>query len=586
MMNETTSHGRLGQKTFLDRLIVTDAGVDRAVGVVDGTSITVIGPGIDAVPALLTDLPDLIMAGITIAGWGLPPQASKEMEFIDLQTESKMILNSHPEFIDTDFGDFPRERCLRAFGTVNLVECLYRISAMHKLAGTPWCLDQAIERGRYILALTILRLRSSGLAVNTQWWSRVLTHRLSIKAVIAQEVAKAYPGSRFWRQDTDRSIHFDPVAFAEFVESKGWDRGWKRLADGKLALDRDTLDQQIKNCPELRLFKQGRDAIMLLGTIRLNWDASGCVFPGSTPFHTKTGRNQPLVRQGFIFNMAPAFRVGGIRLAPGRALIALDWSKQEPAIAIGRSGDANYLAAYEADDLYLDCARRAGAVPDDATKHSHPEERQAFKAAMLAIGYGMKTRSLAAKIYTEVNARREAEVMSRAEASEKAEAIMEWYDREFHILQAYLEAEHQTARKRKFCVSPDGWIAFLSPSYSRRNQLINFPIQSAGATMLRHAIKLIAFKTDLDVCQTLHDAIYINCAMEDVDKAIAMATEQMRRAAALVTDVEIAIEAKVVTEDRPLEDERAEPLLTLINHIIGVRELSHPCRSARRLESG
>ena len=54
--------------------------------------------------------------------------------------------------------------------------------------------------------------------------------------------------------------------------------------------------------------------------------------------------------------------------------------------------------AYRSGDPYLEFAKQAGAVPAHATKKSHPEERERFKACVLAVQYGMGAEALAERI--------------------------------------------------------------------------------------------------------------------------------------------------------------------------------------------
>ena len=47
------------------------------------------------------------------------------------------------------------------------------------------------------------------------------------------------------------------------------------------------------------------------------------------------------------------------------------------------------MEAYTSGDPYLEFAKQAGAVPSDATKESHRNEREQFKACVLAVQYGV-----------------------------------------------------------------------------------------------------------------------------------------------------------------------------------------------------
>ena len=64
-------------------------------------------------------------------------------------------------------------------------------------------------------------------------------------------------------------------------------------------------------------------------------------------------------------------------------------------ITAALSGDAAMMQAYRSGDPYLAFAKQAGAVPSDATKDSHPIERNRFKVCALAVQYGMQEHGLA-----------------------------------------------------------------------------------------------------------------------------------------------------------------------------------------------
>ena len=56
------------------------------------------------------------------------------------------------------------------------------------------------------------------------------------------------------------------------------------------------------------------------------------------------------------------------------------------------------LKAYLSGDPYLSFAVMAGAAPPDATKETHAEVRERFKACALAVQYGMGATSLSQRI--------------------------------------------------------------------------------------------------------------------------------------------------------------------------------------------
>lgn len=115
-------------------------------------------------------------------------------------------------------------------------------------------------------------------------------------------------------------------------------------------------------------------------------------------FSSITGRNQPSTTK-FVFGLSKWLR-GLIQPSPGMAIAYIDWSQQEFGIAAALSQDKNMLAAYLSGDPYLAFAKQAGAVPQNATKHSHPNERNQYKQCVLATQYGMGAESLAGRLGT------------------------------------------------------------------------------------------------------------------------------------------------------------------------------------------
>jgi hypothetical protein len=67
-------------------------------------------------------------------------------------------------------------------------------------------------------------------------------------------------------------------------------------------------------------------------------------------------------------------------------------------IAAALSGDENVMASYRSGDSYLDFAKKAGALPPEATKNSHPAIRNKYKECCLGVQYGMEAPSLALRI--------------------------------------------------------------------------------------------------------------------------------------------------------------------------------------------
>lgn len=548
----------------------------------------------------MAEMTAMLRAGIDLTG----------SKWIDTFTESKMIGSNHPYF---SMERFAYLACLQAFqitprrgshhawkeamhqlilskteytadefeeivrycesDVVDLPDLLSHIMALHEHSGAPFDPLFMLYRGDYILADTMNKWRTRGVPVDAKWWSDVKRHQVAIRDTLCREsnvYYKAKLGVEFFHPKLKRSqsqYAFGVKRFGDWVKDN--DLPWETTRSGRARLDRDYIDDAIRRFPDLKPLKETRDALTAMRAIRLEV-VEGYAASGARTFHTVTGRNQPMVKEGFIFNMAPVFRVAGTKPKPGMAMIAADWSKQEPAIAIALSGDQNYFKAYTSEDLYMTCAIRAGAAPAGATEDTHPIIRQAFKAAMLGIGYGMGVDTLAKAIYAEVNRNTVEIVMTHAEALERAAAIHQWHKQEFHVLWSYLLTKATEARQRGWASAEDGWMTYVSPR-TKETQLINFPIQANGAAMLRAAVISLANETNLDVPFTLHDAIYVNCPVEEIAATKVIMAEHMDRAAKSVMGpnaITIKIGFKIITADSPLDDKRANKLLPLINDTI------------------
>lgn len=244
------------------------------------------------------------------------------------------------------------------------------------------------------------------------------------------------------------------------------------------------------------------------------------------PFATVTGRSQT---QGCILE-APAWLRGLIKPGEGSALAHLDWSAEEVGIAAAMSGDANLQAAYHSGDCYMRFAIEAGAAPRGATRFTHPLVRAHFKDIMLSILYGIGEEALARKLNsTSINAR---DVLD----SHRNIYPGYWRWSDNIIVTAFLTRSLSTVFGWKFHI--DG--------RPNERMLRNFPVQAAGAEILRLAACLIT-EAGVRICATLHDAILIESAAQKLPDDIELAQRLMAEASRVVlfdfelrTDVSVA----------------------------------------------
>ena len=249
------------------------------------------------------------------------------------------------------------------------------------------------------------------------------------------------------------------------AEARGW--AWPMLPSGAPSLEAKTFREMAEVYPEIEPLRQLRST---MGELRLNDIAVGPDGRNRTllsPFGTKTGRNAPSSSR-FIFGPAVWARFL-IRPEPGMALAYLDFTAQEIAIAAALSGDERLAEAALSGDPYLAFAKTANLVPADATKETHGEIRDRMKAVVLGVGYGMGAQTLAFRLQ-----------VNESEAR--------------HLLQLYDEAYPRFAQWREDHLNRSllgmrpttifGW-TFEPDEDTRPNTLRNWPIQAAGAEILR-----------------------------------------------------------------------------------------------------
>ena len=364
-------------------------------------------------------------------------------------------------------------------------------------------LDRALLRGRYMVAAA--RIEAVGVPIDieslrtlTGEWTQI-QDRL-IKRIDAK--FNVYDGRTF-KADW----------FAEFLSAN--DIPWPRLPSGALALDKDTFREMARSHPQVSPLRELRVSLaqLRLADLAVGQDARNrCLL---SAFRARTGRNQPS-NSRFIFGPAVWLR-GLIKPAPGHALAYVDWSQQEFGIAAALSNDAAMLTAYTSGDPYLAFAKQAHAVPDDATKHTHPEIREQFKACALAVQYGMGDVSLGHRIGQPPSYARELLQVHR----DTYGVFWRWSDAALDV--AHLYGQLSTTF---------GWTVHLGGRVNARS-LRNFPMQANGAEMLRLACCLVT-ERGIRLCAPVHDALLIEAPIDRIDETVADVQHQMAEASRVV----------------------------------------------------
>jgi hypothetical protein len=344
-------------------------------------------------------------------------------------------------------------------------------------------------------------------------------------------------------------LTFSSACFAQYLARQGLP--WPRLPSGQLALDDGTFREMARVYPdEIAPLRELRSALSQLRLSSLAVGVDGrnrCLL---SAFGSRSSRNQPS-NSRYIFGPSTWLR-SLIKPGPGWAVAYIDWSQQELGIAAVLSGDQAMLEAYQSGDFYLTFAKMAGAVPADATKQSHPAEREQFKTLSLGVLYGLSAESLARKLGVPPCRGREL----LPQHKEVFRAYWRWSDR--------VEIAGMLAEKLQTVF---GWQLHAGPNPNPRS-LRNFPMQANGAEMMRVACGL-ATERGLAVCGVVHDALLVEALSEDIEDRVARTQAAMEEASLLVLPgFPLRTEAKIVRYPERYMDPRGQGMWETVMQLL------------------
>ena len=242
----------------------------------------------------------------------------------------------------------------------------------------------------------------------------------------------------------------------------------------------------------------------------------------------------------------------------------IDYSQQEFGIAAALSGDLAMLAAYRTGDPYLKFAKQAGAVPPDATKASHPRERELYKTCSLAVQYGMGEYSLSQQLGEPL-------IVARQLLQKHRETYPKFWKWSENIV--------NTGLLRQPLLTVFGWRRNCEREKEHNpRSLANFPIQANGAEILRLACCL-ATERGIRVCCPIHDAVLIEAPTASIDEAVAMTQKCFAEASRIVLGgFELRSDAKVINYPDRYMDERGEAMWAKIMQLLDDIEMENLSR--------
>ena len=215
------------------------------------------------------------------------------------------------------------------------------------------------------------------------------------------------------------------------------------------------------------------------------------------------------------------------------------------------------IDAYSSANPYLAFAKQAGAVPPDATKESHPDERAQFKICALAVQYGMGAWSLSRSLCKPECVGRE---------------LLRLYRQTYPVYWRWSQAGVDHAMLRSWLETVFGWRIHVGAEANPRS-LANFRMQANGAEMFRLACCL-ATERGISVCAPVHDAVLVEGPADEIDRVVAVTQAAMAEASRIVLDgFELRTDVKIVSWPDRYMDSHGEKMWEIVMGILA--ELVH-----------
>jgi hypothetical protein len=397
---------------------------------------------------------------------------------------------------------------------------------------------RALLRGRYMKAVS--RIQACGIPIDVESLVRTQAVWDEVQDALIARIDRTY--------DVYEGRTFKVNKFEAYLNRSGI--LWPRLASGSLDLSEETFRQMAKGYAGIAPLHELRST---LSKLRLNGLTIGEDNRNRymlSPFRSKTGRNQPSNTRA-IFGPSTWMR-SFIKPEQGMAIAYIDWCQQEFGIAAVLSQDSAMLEAYQSGDPYLAFAIQSGTVPEDATKATHPAERERFKACILGVQYGMGPHSLAVQI---------------GQSVDHAKLLLDLHRRTYRTFWKWSDAVQEHYALGGKLTTVFGWELQPIVEYNPRS-VRNYLMQANGAEMLRLACMHLT-EAGIRVCAPVHDALLIEAPLDEIDATIEQARALMARASCEVLGgFELSTDVEIVRYPDRYMDKRGVVMWNTVNELV------------------
>jgi hypothetical protein len=321
--------------------------------------------------------------------------------------------------------------------------------------------SRALWRGQY--GWPVAATQRNGVPLDVPLQQRFAAHWESIKLIAIREL--------------DQFGIFQDTSFNEkrfLTAVNRLEIPWPHYPSGHLVLKDATFRDMALAYPAIAPIRELRALLGKMRLIGLEVDpAAGRNHFLVSPFKSATGRNQPSNTKS-VFGPSVWLR-NLIVPQPGTMLLYGDWSSQEYVTAGALSGDERMLEdCAPGRDPYIRFGQHGGLLPEGATKRTHPLLRDRLKVAALATLYGQTAASLGPRLGILVHA---------------AGRLLDLHKRLYPTFWRWQRAYVRGGMLEGLVWTRLGWPMAVN-AQTKTTSLMNWPMQSHGAVMLRIAMTM------------------------------------------------------------------------------------------------
>ena len=330
-------------------------------------------------------------------------------------------------------------------------------------------------------------------------------------------------------------LKFNHKKFNELIIRNDLADRWPRMKSGNFTTNKEVLKDHLDN-EDIAKLNEIRTLQNMTKLSSYDPGLDGRVRASANMFGTVTGRASPSsAKHPFS---ASKWARNFIKPHLGSWLVYIDYSSQEPGVMGYLSKDENLISAYQSGDIYIYIGKLFGMIPDTATPETHPEERNIFKVLYLANSYGQGPRAVAKSLKCSVS---------------HAKFLQKKYREIFNKYFTWNDGFIEHGMCRGYMSTVYGWQRHIKDLFQIKNgkkvdirrSLMNWPIQSHGAEILRKAL-IDLTDSNFKVCATVHDAVLLEIPVPEFYERLEEAKKIMINASIDVVGGPIRVDHEII----------------------------------------